>query len=88
METCFQPLELNGLRSGGQPLAWPVAVIVERNPPAREIHDRLVWDFNGIEPHLEPRLEMQNACLQEEVMEAEAFGELVGQSAALRYIVR
>ena len=37
--------------------------------------------------YLKAQLEMQNAYLQEEVVEAKAFGELVGQSAALRHIV-
>jgi len=37
--------------------------------------------------HLKAQLEMHNAYLQEEVVEAKAFGELVGQSAALRQIV-
>ena len=87
MDTCFQPLEVNSLRSGDQPVAWQVAVIEERNPPAREIHDTLVRDFTGIEPHLEPRLELQNTYQQEEVVKAKAFGDLVGQSAALRRIV-
>jgi len=36
---------------------------------------------------LKAQLEMHNAYLQEEVVEAKAFGELVGQSAALRHIV-
>jgi len=36
---------------------------------------------------LKAQLEMQNAYLQEEVVEAKAFGELVGQSQALRHIV-
>ena len=36
---------------------------------------------------LKAQLEMQNAYLQEEVVEAKAFGDLVGQSAALRHIV-
>jgi len=36
---------------------------------------------------LKAQLEMQNAYLQEEVVEAKAFGKLVGQSAALRHIV-
>lgn len=36
---------------------------------------------------LKAQLEMQNAYLQEEVVEAKAFGELVGQSAALQRIV-
>lgn len=36
---------------------------------------------------LKAQLEQQNAYLQEEVVEARAFGDLVGQSAALRQII-
>ena len=36
---------------------------------------------------LKAQLEMQNAYLQEEVVAAKAFGDLVGQSAALRQLV-
>ncbi len=36
---------------------------------------------------LKAQLELENAYLQEEVVEARAFGELVGQSAALRHVV-
>jgi transcriptional regulator with GAF, ATPase, and Fis domain len=36
---------------------------------------------------LKTQLEMQNAYLEEEVVEARAFGDLVGQSAPLRHIV-
>jgi len=36
---------------------------------------------------LKSQLEQQNAYLQEEVVEAKAFGDLIGQSAALRQIV-
>jgi len=36
---------------------------------------------------LKAQLEQQNAYLEEEVVEAKAFGDLVGQSAALRQIV-
>jgi transcriptional regulator with GAF, ATPase, and Fis domain len=36
---------------------------------------------------LKAQLEIQNAYLKEEVIEAKAFGELVGQSEALRHIV-
>ena len=36
---------------------------------------------------LKTQLEQQNAYLQEEVVEARAFGDLVGQSAALRQLV-
>jgi len=35
---------------------------------------------------LKAQLELQNAYLQEEVVEAKAFGDLVGQSAALRQV--
>ncbi|MCP5523037.1 MAG: sigma 54-interacting transcriptional regulator [Verrucomicrobiales bacterium] len=42
--------------------------------------------FEEIE-RLKSQLEIQNAYLQEEVVEARAFGNLVGQSAALRQIV-
>jgi formate hydrogenlyase transcriptional activator len=42
--------------------------------------------FEEIE-HLKAQLELQNAYLQEAVIEAKAFGDLVGQSAALRHIV-
>src|SRR5882724_5186282 len=37
---------------------------------------------------LKAQLEVHNAYLQEEVVQAKAFGELVGQSAALRQIVK
>jgi transcriptional regulator with GAF, ATPase, and Fis domain len=37
--------------------------------------------------HLKAQLEMQNAYLEEEVVQAKAFGALVGQSQALRHIV-
>jgi transcriptional regulator with GAF, ATPase, and Fis domain len=37
--------------------------------------------------HLKAQLELQNTYLQEEVEEARAFGDLVGQSAALRHVV-
>ena len=37
--------------------------------------------------HLRGQLELQNAYLQEAVVEAKAFGDLVGQSSALRNIV-
>jgi len=42
--------------------------------------------FEEIE-RLKAQLELQNAYLEEEVVEAKAFGNLVGQSAALRQIV-
>ena len=37
--------------------------------------------------HLKSQLELQNSYLQEAVVEAKAFGDLVGQSAALKHIV-
>jgi transcriptional regulator with GAF, ATPase, and Fis domain len=37
--------------------------------------------------HLKAQLELQNTYLQEEVVAAKAFGDLVGQSAALRQII-
>lgn len=37
--------------------------------------------------HLKEQLEIQNSYLQEAVVEAKAFGDLVGQSAALRHII-
>ena len=37
---------------------------------------------------LKAQLEMQNAYLEEEVVQAKAFGELVGQSQALQHIVK
>lgn len=42
--------------------------------------------FEEIE-HLKAQLEMQNTYLEKEVVEAKAFGDLVGQSAALHHIV-
>ncbi len=37
--------------------------------------------------HLKAQLELQNSYLQEAVVEAKAFGDLVGQSGALKHIV-
>jgi transcriptional regulator with GAF, ATPase, and Fis domain len=42
--------------------------------------------FEEIE-RLKAQLEMRNAYLEEEVVEAKAFGDLVGQSAPLRHII-
>ncbi len=42
--------------------------------------------FDEIE-QLKAQLEQQNTYLQEEIVEAKAFGDLVGQSAALRQVV-
>jgi transcriptional regulator with GAF, ATPase, and Fis domain len=38
--------------------------------------------------HLKAQLELQNTYLQEEVIEAKAFGDLVGQSGVLRQLIR
>ena len=87
MDTCSPILEVNSLLFGDQPAAWQLAEIEKRNPPARPTHDTLARDFTGIEPHLDPRLELQNTCQQEAVVEAKAFGDLVGQSSGLRHLV-
>jgi len=70
-------------------------------PPVNATKDRLAWQqifsdhfgtaianaraFEEIQK-LKAELEQQNAYLKEEVIEAKAFGDLVGQSAALRQI--
>ena len=87
MDTCSPALEVNSLRSGGQPVVWPVAAIEDCIPPAGEFRDTLVRDFTEIEPHVEPRQELQNTDQHMEAIKAETFGSLVGQSAALRRIV-
>ena len=56
------------------------------NHALRESEEKTRRAFDEIQ-RLKAQLEMQNAYLQEEVVEAKAFGELVGQSHALRHIV-
>ncbi len=75
-----------------------IAVFVRMNvPEGAEVWGRVFADhvagaianaraFEEIQ-RLKSQLEQQNAYLQEEVVEAKAFGDLVGQSAALRQIV-
>ena len=75
-----------------------IAVFSRANVPAdAEVWGRVFADhiagalanaraFQEIQ-QLKSQLEQQNAYLQEEVVEAKAFGDLVGQSAALRQIV-
>jgi len=75
-----------------------IAVFSRANVPAEaEVWGRIFADnvagaianaraFEEIQ-RLKARLEQQNAYLQEEVVEAKAFGDLVGNSAALRQIV-
>jgi transcriptional regulator with GAF, ATPase, and Fis domain len=62
-------------------------VIEEYARLASETHDTLEQDFAGILPNPDARLELQNTYQQEEVLEAKSFGDLVGQSAALRHMV-
>ena len=75
-----------------------IAVFARLNVPAgAEVWGRIFADhvagtianvraFEKIQ-RLQAQLEQQNAYLQEEIVEAKAFGDLVGQSAALRQIV-
>jgi formate hydrogenlyase transcriptional activator len=75
-----------------------IAVFSRANVPAgAEVWGRVFADhiagalanaraFEEIQ-RLKSQLEQQNAYLQEEVVEAKAFGDLVGKSAALRQIV-
>lgn len=75
-----------------------IAVFSRMNVPAgAEVWGRIFADhvagtianvraFEEIQ-RLKTQLEQQNVYLQEEVVEAKAFGDLVGQSAALRQIV-
>ena len=87
METCLQPLETNGLQPGRQPGSWQLPAIEECNRLARETHDTLDHDFAGILPNPDAQLERQNTDLEEAVVKTRAFGDLVGQSAALRHVV-
>ena len=87
MDTCFSPLDLNVVRPGDQAVSWQVPGIEEYARLASETHDTLEHDFAGILPNPDARLELQNTYQQEEVPKAKSFGDLVGQSAALRHIV-
>ncbi len=87
MYTCFQPLDLNGVRPGDQPVSWQVPAIEEYNRLASETHDTLERDFAGILPNPDAQLELQNSDLEEAVVATKAFGDLVGKSAALRHTV-
>jgi len=87
MDTCLSPLDLNGARLGDQPVSWQVPVIEEYARLASETHDTIENHFAEILPNPDARLELQNTCQQEAVLEAKSFGDLVGQSAALRHIV-
>ena len=87
MDTCFSPLDLNSARPEDQAVSWQVPVFEEYARLASETHDPLEHDFAGILPNPDARLELQNTCQQEEVLEAKSFGDLVGQSAALRHVL-
>ena len=87
MDTCFLPLDLNSARPGDQAVSWQVPVIEEYARLASDTHDTIEQDFAGILPNPDARLELQNTYQQEEVLETESFGDMVGQSAALRRIV-
>jgi len=56
------------------------------NHALRESEEETRRAFGEIEA-LKSQLELQNAYLQEEVVEARAFGDLIGQSATLRQLV-
>ena len=56
------------------------------NQALRESEEKAHRAFEEIEV-LKSQLELHNTYLQEAVVEAKAFGDLVGQSAALRHIV-
>jgi len=86
MDTCFQPLELNGRRPEDELVRWRVAVIEAPTGLAREVHETHAPDFAGILPHLDTPLELQDPYLQQEVAEAKAFGALVGHSTALSHL--
>jgi transcriptional regulator with GAF, ATPase, and Fis domain len=62
-------------------------VIEEYNPLASETHDTLEHNFAEVLPNPDAQVEIQNACLQEAVVKANIFGDLVGQSAALRNVI-
>ena len=87
MDICFPPLDLNGTQPGDQAVSWQVPGIEEYARLASETHETLEHDFAGILSNPDARLELQNTYQQEEVLEAKSFGDLVGQSAALRRIM-
>ncbi|HTY88129.1 MAG TPA: sigma-54 dependent transcriptional regulator [Candidatus Acidoferrum sp.] len=62
------------------------AELQSSNQALRESEEKARQAFDEIQ-RLKTQLEMQNAYLQEEVIEAKAFGDLIGQSAALRQVV-
>jgi DNA-binding NtrC family response regulator len=63
------------------------AELQSSNQALRESEEKARQALEEIEA-LKSQLELQNSYLQEEVVEAKAFGELVGQSHALQCIVK
>jgi len=63
--------------------AWPWSSILADHIAAVMANARA---FEEIQ-HLKTQLELQNSYLQEEVVEAKAFGDLVGQSEPLRQLI-
>src|SRR5208283_6176736 len=60
--------------------------VQERTAALQESEEKARRAFEEIEV-LKSQLELHNTYLQEEVVEAKAFGDLVGQSSALRNVV-
>ncbi|HVM46518.1 MAG TPA: sigma 54-interacting transcriptional regulator, partial [Candidatus Acidoferrum sp.] len=77
-------MEVNGLRPGALPVVGQVAATEERNLLAREVHDMLKHDLAGMLPPLDGQPGLQDVDLQGAVVDARAFGDLVGQSSGLR----
>src|SRR6185436_7209742 len=81
----------------GEVLGATVGFAREYLPDSFTPWGRIIADFTGIAianarafdeiQRLKAQLELQNSYLQEAVVEAKAFGDLVGQSDALRKIV-
>ena len=81
----------------GEPLAITVAFTREERPEEIGPWGRIFVNQLGAAiaharafdevKKLKAQLELQNAYLEEAVVEAKAFGDLIGQSAALRHIV-
>jgi transcriptional regulator with GAF, ATPase, and Fis domain len=86
MDTLLQGLELDE-RLGNTPAAWQLAVLQNDNNPARGTAATFVPDLASIEPQLEGQIDQHEECLKEQPVGTTAFGDLVGQSLALRRIV-
>ena len=90
MDTCFRSSEPNGLQNEEPPGSWQVPSIEEHNQEHSrpgETNDSLAQDFATALPYPESELDAQSSWIQEEVVQTKAFGDLVGQSAALRSVV-